>query len=151
MEDINKKCSLEEHKEKDAKFYCVQCGVNMCNKCKDFHSKLCKHHKIIPLDKNIDEIFTGFCKEKNHNNTKLNYYCKTHNQLCCAECISKIKKDNKGKHHDCKIDLIENIKDEKFNTLQNNIKNLEELSQNINQSINELKEINEKIHKSKED
>ena len=153
MEDMNmnKKCSSEEHKEKDANFYCVQCQVNMCNNCMNFHSKLLKNHKVVSLDKNIDEIFTGFCKEKNHNNTILNYFCKRHNQLCCAECISKIKKDNIGKHHDCEIDLIENIKNEKFNTLQNNIKNLEQLSKNINRSINELKEIYEKINKSKEE
>ena len=148
---MNKKCSSEEHKEKDANFYCVQCQVNMCNNCMNFHSKLLKNHKVVSLDKNIDEIFTGFCKEKNHNNTILNYFCKRHNQLCCAECISKIKKDNIGKHHDCEIDLIENIKNEKFNTLQNNIKNLEQLSKNINRSINELKEIYEKINKSKEE
>ena len=132
MENNNKKCSFEEHKEKDANFYCIQCGINMCNKCeKNYHSKLCKHHNIIPLDKNIDEIFTGFCKEKNHNNSILNYFCKTHNQLCCSECITKIKNDIIGKHRDCEIDLIENIKEEKLKLLNENLKNLEEFSKNI--------------------
>jgi len=110
MEEKNKKCSSEEHKEKNANFYCIQCDINMCNKCENFHSKLCRNHKVVSLDENIDEIFSGFCKEKNHNNTILNYFCKTHNQLCCAECISKIKNNNIGMHHDCEIFLIEKIK-----------------------------------------
>ena len=59
MEGIVKKCAFEDHKEKEAKFYCIQCGINMCIKCENFHSKLLKHHKIIPLEKNIAEIFTG--------------------------------------------------------------------------------------------
>ena len=151
MDDNNKKCSLEEHKEKDANFYCIQCRVNMCNKCESFHSKLCKKHKVLPLDKNIDEIFTGCCKEKNHNNNILDYFCKTHNQLCCAECISKIKNENIGTHHDCEIDILENIKEEKINILKDNIKFLEYLSNNIINSIKELKEIFEKNNKCKEE
>ena len=149
MENGIKKCSSED--EKEANYYCIQCGINMCNKCENFHSKLFKNHKIYSLDKNIDEIFTGFCKEKNHNNNILHYFCKTHNQLCCAECISKIKIDNIGIHHDCQIDLIENIKEEKFKILVNNIKYLEDLSKDVIESLTELKKIFEKINKNKEE
>ena len=149
MENGIKKCSSED--EKEANYYCIQCGINMCNKCENFHSKLFKNHKIFSLDKNIDEIFTGFCKEKNHNNNILHYFCKTHNQLCCAECISKIKIDNIGIHHDCQIDLIENIKEEKFKILVNNIKYLEDLSKDVIESLTELKKIFEKINKNKEE
>ena len=151
MEGIVKKCAFEDHKEKEAKFYCIQCGINMCIKCENFHSKLCKHHKIIPLEQNIAEIFTGLCKEKNHNNSILHYFCKTHNQLCCSECIIKIKNNFIGKHSNCEIDLIENIKEEKLKTLNNNIKNLEEFSKSIDSSIKELKDIYEKINKNKEE
>ena len=151
MENELKKCAFEEHKEKNANFYCIQCGIYMCNKCENFHSKLCKHHKRISIDKNIDEIFTGLCKEKHHNNSILHYFCKTHNQLCCSECIIKIKKDNLGKHSDCEIVLIEKIKEEKLKKLNNNIKNLEDLSKNIDKSIKELKEIYEKINENKEE
>ena len=133
MEDKNKKCAFEEHKEKEANFYCIQCEINMCNKCSNYHSKLCKHHKIISLNQNIEDIFTGLCKEMNHNNSILHYFCKTHNQLCCAECIIKIKNDTIGKHSDCDIVLIENIKEEKLKILNNNVKNLEEFSKSINQ------------------
>ena len=151
MKNEIKKCSSEGHQEKEANCYCIQCGISMCNKCENFHSKLCKNHKVYSLDKNIDEIFTGFCKEKNHNNNILNYFCKTHNQLCCAECISKIKFDNIGIHHDCEIDLIDNIKEEKFKKLVNNIKYLEEFSSDIIESITELKKIFEIINKNKEE
>ena len=146
-----KKCSSEEHREKDAIFCCVNCRINMCNKCDNFHSKLFANHKVFPLDKNTDEIFTGVCKEKSHNNNILNYFCKTHNILCCAECICKIKNDCVGKHHDCEIVLIENIKEEKINILKNNIKYLEDLSNNIIKSLEEIKIFYENMNKNKED
>ena len=151
MEIKKKKCSFKDHREIDANFYCLQCGINICNKCEIFHSKLFENHPIFSLDKNIDEIFTGFCKEKNHKNNDLSFYCKNHNQLCCVSCICKVKTKEIGKHGDCDICLIENIKDEKINKLKENIKYLEELSNNIFKSINELKEIFEKINKNKEE
>ena len=42
MEEKNKKCSSEEHKEKNANFYCTQYDINMCNNSENFHSKLCE-------------------------------------------------------------------------------------------------------------
>ena len=116
-----------------------------------FSFQIMRNHKVVSLDENIDEIFTGFCKEKNHNNTILNYFCKTHNKLCCAECISKIKYNNNGFHHDCEIFLIEKIREEKLNGLQNNVKKLKELSNGIIKSINELKEIYEKMNQNKDE
>ena len=88
MEDI-KKCSFENHSEIDAVSYCVECDVFMCNKCLNQHEFLKNHHKY-NINKNFDELFIGICKEKNHRN-ELEYFCKDHNQLCCAACISKIK------------------------------------------------------------
>ena len=40
----------------------------MCNKCEKNHLELFINHHIYIyiLDKNINEIFTGFYKEKNH-------------------------------------------------------------------------------------
>ena len=46
----------------------------MCNKCENIHSTFFKNHKTYKLKKD-DEVFTGFCKEKNHQN-KLEFYCK---------------------------------------------------------------------------
>ena len=56
-----------------------------------------------------------------------------------------------GMHKDCKTYAIENIKEEKKNKLQENMKKLEELSKNIENSIKEIKNIFEKINKEKEE
>ena len=151
MEDSNKKCSFEDHKEIDANYYCFQCGINFCNKCNNIHSKFFKNHKIISLDKNNDDIFTGFCKEKNHNKYDLSFYCKNHNKLCCYACISRIKTKEAGNHKDCDVCLIEDVKEEKIENLNKNIKSLEELSNNINNSVDNLKQVFERINKAKED
>lgn len=39
-------CSLEEHKENDAIYFCPECKIFMCIKCEKAHSSLFyKHHK----------------------------------------------------------------------------------------------------------
>ena len=72
-EIIDKKCSLDEHKEIDAILYCQECKINMCNACQKVHSKLLKNHHLYPLDKDIQEIFTGLCTKKNHS-LELEFY-----------------------------------------------------------------------------
>ena len=149
--DIQKeKCSYKEHGEIDAHSYCRECKVYMCNKCEQFHSNLCQNHKYFILDKNITNIFTGFCKEEKHN-MELEFYCKTHNQLCCGACIAKIKTKYIGKHKDCEIYLLEDIKNDKINKLNDNIIYLEELSKTLQESVIKIKEIYEKINENKEE
>ena len=77
--------------------------------------------KSCELDKNINEIFTGFCKEEYHP-TELLYFCKNHIKLCCAEYIAKIKDKRNGQHNDCDICKIKDIEEEKRNKLEDNIK-----------------------------
>ena len=152
MEDIKNKCYNEDHPITEAVYYCIECKMSMCNKCENIHSKLFKNHNKIKLDKNkdISEIFTGYCKEKNHLD-KLDYYCKTHNILCCSGCISKIKLNNKGQHSDCKICSLEDIKESKEKILKENIINLEKLSNEVDTLINEIKFVFQKINKDKDD
>jgi len=150
MENKNKKCSFSEHKEIDSKFYCKDCKVYMCNKCINFHSKFLEKHTLINLEKEIDEIFTGICTEENHHDV-LEYFCKSHNQLCCAACIAKIKRNQNGLHKDCDVCQIEDIKEEKKNKIKDNIKYLEDLSNNLEKLIISLKSILEKIKKNKEE
>ena len=102
------------------------------------------------MDKNIEGIFTGKCTELNHK-MELEYFCRTHNKLCCAACLSKIKDKENGKHHDCNVCLIEEIKEEKMNKVNDNIKYLEDISNKIENSINELKKLFQQINESKED
>ena len=150
MENKNNKCFSIEHKEIDAISFCFECKINMCNKCENLHSKLFKNHQTYKLEKDLNEIFTGFCKYKNHKD-ELEFFCKDHNELCCTACISKIKKEGKGQHTDCNVCLIEEIINEKKQKLNENIANLENLSNNINELINQLKTIYEKINKDKEE
>ena len=67
------------------------------------------------------------CTEDNHSE-ELIYFCKTHNILCCAQCITKIKAKQNGNHKDYDIYLIEDIESDKKNKLKENINYLEELS-----------------------
>ena len=152
MENKKIACSSEDHLEIESSCYCMKCDVYMCKKCEIFHSKLLKNHKnfISYNNENKEQIFNGFCKEKNHQ-MKLEFFCKSHNQLCCAACIAKIKKEEIGKHKDCDICIIEEIKEEKINKLNKNINLLSELSNTIEESINNLKIISETINKRKND
>ena len=150
MEFINKKCSFKEHDEVNAITYCSECNVYMCNKCDIFHSKLIQNHHSIRLDKNIEEIFTGLCKEKKHQ-LELEFFCKTHNELCCAACIAKIKKNEFVQHKDCDVCIIEDIKKEKEKAYQENIKSIKDLSDKLKNVNNDLIAIFEKINKNKEE
>jgi len=148
---INRKCSLNEHSQSDAINYCKECKIYLCNKCNNHHNEIFKMHHIINLNKNNEDIiFTGLCQEKNHFN-KLDYFCNTHNQLCCSSCLCKIKSKGNGKHKDCDVCSIKKIKNQKKNKLIQNINFLEKLSKTIQQSIIELKQLFEKINKRKEE
>ena len=147
--DIN--CYSKGHENIKAISYCCECKVYMCNKCENFHLNLLPNHQSFNLDKNLDEIFTGYCKEKRHNNDKLEFFCKDHNILCCAACLCKIKKDEIGNHHDCDVCTIEDIKEEKINNLKKNIKYLEEIFNTLEESIKNIKIIYEKMNENKEE
>ena len=96
MENKSIKCSSKEGKDINAISYCGECNIYMCNKCEKFHSKLFYNHQIYNLDKQTDDIFTGFCKEPNHRD-KLEFYCKNHKALCCAACLCKFEKKGNRK------------------------------------------------------
>ena len=151
MEGNKKKCSNKEHEKIDAIFFCSECKIYLCNKCENFHSNLFKNHNCYNLDKDKNEIYWEYCQEKEHNNSPLEFFCKDHNQLCCGFCICKLKGKGKGQHKDCNVCFIEDIKEEKKNSLKNNIQNLEKLSKNIEETINKYKDIYENLNKKKED
>ena len=115
------------------------CAINV----KKTNSEILANHHLYKLVEDIDKIFTGFCKQLNHKD-ELNYFCKTHNILCCAQCIVKIKDKINGHHHDCDICFIQDIVEEKRKYLKENINTLENLSKNILESIKLL--ISQKNH-----
>ena len=149
MENNKIICSFKDHNCIEAISYCYKCQIYLCNKCLNHHKGLFDNHPVYNIDKMKEENFTGFCKEENHN-IKLEYFCKNHNQLCCCFCISKLKGKGNGKHNNCDICFIEDIKEEKSNKLKENIKSLEELSNKLEESIKNLKIIFEKITENKE-
>ena len=146
----NKNCSFKAHKESDAISFCEQCKIFMCNKCLNHHKELFENHQQYKIDKNNNDIFIDIYKEKGHDR-KLEFFCKSHNELCCVVCVSKINEKGYGQHKDCDVCSIEKIKEEKKNKLNENIKYLQELSNNLGNTINELKTIFENINKSKEE
>ena len=145
-----KKCSSKNHEEINANSFCPKCSIYMCNKCEKIHEDLLQSHISYNLTINEKELFTDICKEKNHN-YYLQFFCKTHNQLCCSSCITKIKDQDFGQHRDCEVCLIKEIKEEKKKNLKNNILSLEKLSSLLEESISKLKIIFEKIKLKKEE
>ena len=150
MELQNHKCSFNNHKNIDAIKYCQECNIYLCNKCENIHLGFFKNHHILLLNQDIDELFTGYCKEKNHPNL-LNYFCKDHNDLCCPCCIAKIKTRENGKHFDCNVCDINDICDEKKKNLSKNIKSLENLSDKFKVLRNDIEKNIEEIDKNKEE
>ena len=144
-----KKCSSKAHNGKQAISFCHDCRIYLCNKCQKTHTEL-YDHLLISQDKDLKEIFTGYCEEENHP-CELNFYCKTHNKLICAACISKIKIEGFGQHTDCDISTLEDIKDAKKELLQENIKFLEELSNTLRKSLNNEQKFFEKMKDNKEE
>ena len=122
----------------------------MCNKCLNHHKELFENHQLFTLDKNNNELFINFCRIDGHEK-KFEYFCKTHNELCCVCCLTKINNKRYGQHKDCDICTIDDIKEEKKIKLSENKKYLKDLSNNIENSINELKIIFEKMNNNKEE
>ena len=88
------------------------------------------NHHLFNIKEDLNEIFSGYCNEKNHFQ-KLEFFCKTQNKLCCAACLCKIEYDGNGHHKDCDVCLIKEINDEKKNKLEENINYLKDLSNNL--------------------
>ena len=149
MEKKENKCSFKDHKEIDAVSYCQECKLYMCKDCTIYHKGLFDNHNLLNKDQKIKETFNGYCEKKNHFQ-KLEYFCKNHNQLCCAACIAKIKNKENGQHTDCNVCTIQDIKNEKKKKLKENLKYLKDLSNNLDQTINNIKKLYEKIMKNKE-
>ena len=146
---IKKKCSLDEHVDVDAIYFCQECKINMCNKCHKVHSGLLKNHHVITLEQNIKNVFTGLCPKPNHA-MELEYFCKTHNQLCCVSCIAKVKADGKGQHKDCDIYLLTQIKNEKMKNFSENAKTLKKLYETLEDTIKKFKSINGNLNEKKD-
>ena len=144
------RCSFSEHKNNNAIKLCSVCKIYMCNKCEKLHSGLFTNHHLYNIDQNMNDIFSGFCNKENHFD-KLDYFCRSHNTLCCSSCIVKVKKKGRGQHSDCDVCILEDIISEKKEILKNNLKDLQNISDSLQTSINKLKKSFEVINKEKEE
>ena len=99
-----RKCSNKKHSElKAVNHYCKICNLYLCNKCSNNHLEYFDSHPIYNLaENNHQEIFTGLCHEEKHK-IDLIFYCKNHNKLCCAACLSKIEANGYGQHNNVKF------------------------------------------------
>ena len=142
------KCSLRKHKYFDAISFCEDCNRYMCKKCQTHHDELFEEHDLRILNEKEDSknLFTGFCREKEHTDA-LEYFCKKHNKLCCASCISKIQSKGNGQHKDCDVCNVEEIKSDKEKILKDNIKILEDLLNSFEKLMEEFKINFEKANK----
>ena len=104
-ENFEKNCSSKNHEKIKAIFYCQNCKIYICKKCEVPHSNLFQHHNLYELNKDIKELFTGFCQKEKHNE-ELEFFCKTHNELCCASCLCVLKSKGKGEHSKRKKKII---------------------------------------------
>ena len=95
-------------------------------------------------------FFSDICTEKNHFKN-LKYFCKNHNKLCCAACITKIKDEENGQHKDCDVCLLNDMKPEKEKKFNENYTKLEKISNTLEQTTNQLKALYEQINKQKEE
>ena len=141
----NKKCSFEEHKDIDAISYCSKCDIYVCEKCKDYHNNLINRNHNQIFNKENNEI----CLEKNHQE-KLEYFCRTHNKLCCRACVTKIKGLGNGQHSECDICFVKDIIDERKNLLNQNIIYLKNNRTSFDSLINKLKQAYKEISDKKE-
>ena len=147
----NKKCSFEGHKNIDAISYCSKCDIYICEKCRDYHNNLInRNHKQINLyNKENNDENIEICLEQNHQE-KLEYFCRTHNKLCCRACVTKIKGLGNGQHSECNICFIKDISKERKNKLKQNIIYLENNKTSFDSLINKLRIIYKEISDKKE-
>ena len=149
----NEKCSFLEHGNIDAIGYCNECDIYICEKCKDYHNNLIEiyHNKTntILMNKENNEEDIEICYEQNHHE-KLEYFCKTHNKLCCRACVTKIKGLGNGQHSQCDICFIKDIINERKILLKNNVIYLQNNFSSFDDLYNKLKSSYEEISEKKE-
>ncbi|XP_052079883.1 uncharacterized protein LOC127718031 [Mytilus californianus] len=76
---------------KSAEAYCSQCEEALCIECRDHHkiSRSSKSHQTISVEKH--QKLPSFIKQIKHYCAKhdcfLEFYCKSHDSLCCKLCL----------------------------------------------------------------
>ena len=95
-------------------------------------------------------IFSGFCKIGTNHNLEFDFFCKTHNELCCEKCISKQGEKEFVQHKNCDVCSLESIKEQKEKNYKENIKNLKNISSNFEEILKGLKNIIDNVNEEKD-
>ncbi|KAK3603421.1 hypothetical protein CHS0354_009404 [Potamilus streckersoni] len=78
-----------------AKTFCKDCGELLCEECKKYHKmfKAFKSHSLVEADdamkkpeKSLQYLHQQNCAQ--HIDVKVEYFCKNHEVLCCAKCVT---------------------------------------------------------------
>ncbi|XP_063408871.1 uncharacterized protein LOC134692346 [Mytilus trossulus] len=88
------------HISKAAEEYCPVCEEALCPDCKDHHtlSKATKSHQVISIDeyKKLPPFIREIKQQCDEHGDMLEFFCPTHNELCCKKCITTTHNECKG-------------------------------------------------------
>ena len=136
-QQLNQKCEIfQEHSDKAANNFCVNCQHWLCDECFKYHSKFNPEHKTM---KSKVEIKT---KCERHKDNNVDHYC--------IKCKKHICNDCKNEHNNHQlIDLLNYIDKAQIEELTNKLNQAEIILNNRNIKIKNyiLNRINELIAK----
>ncbi|XP_052776760.1 uncharacterized protein LOC128214376 [Mya arenaria] len=144
----------EEGKRAVAQGFCQTCQEYMCDPCIKAHKKfkVSRNHIMLskdkmpsfyPSTKQSDIGVTEYCKT--HPNEMIKFYCPTHSDLGCGDCVVI-------GHRTCKVDYIADVSkdftnEREFRELEPSIKRAEDL---LSGCISKVKELFDEVkHQSK--
>ncbi|XP_052774422.1 uncharacterized protein LOC128213007 [Mya arenaria] len=146
----------EEGKRSVAQGFCQTCQEYMCDPCIKAHKKfkVSRNHIMLskdkmpsfyPSTKQSDIGVTEYCKT--HPNEMIKFYCPTHSDLGCGDCVVI-------GHRTCKVDYIADVSkdftnEREFRELEPSIKRAEYL---LSGYISKVKELFDEVeHQSKDE
>ena len=96
---MKRKCS--KHQNAEVVTYYPECKKFCCTECDKLMRELFPEYHPLPIEEasELTLTFEDRCKEIGHSDCPLNYFCKTHNELCCSECAYS----GTGKHRGCAV------------------------------------------------
>jgi len=109
--EIAQHCDLcaEGDENIPAEAYCTVCNEFMCTQCATSHqrSRLGRNHKLVDKDsmprkqsEKDQEYVNEYCKD--HPRELVKYFCPTHGDLLCGDCVVK-------NSHTCKLQVIAEV------------------------------------------
>ncbi|XP_045180144.2 tripartite motif-containing protein 66-like [Mercenaria mercenaria] len=152
QEYIERTCEAceDDGKYTAASGWCRECEENMCSVCFGHHrkGKICRDHVLLDFSEKVANRSSsseeGLVKCKQHSNEIIKFYCPTHDQVGCADCIIL-------EHKVCKIEYIHGSAI-KFNSFCEDLENnLEEINRFSTQVTGCLTDIRNKRTKARDE